>query len=189
MSTLRPTEFEDALFELVKPWLDPTTAPMPTVACGMVGARGGWIEAPYACVSCVPGGADAAIAAPMRDDRRDCRVLAGISQDLPPDVMRGEETQLAGLLAREPELDGTICLPGTHTKWARVASGEVQAFRTCVSGERFALLGSASVLRHSIAPEGWDADAYAAAAVPGALGNPGALPPTLFGLRASTFVG
>ena len=187
MSTLRPEEFEDALLALVGPWLDAGAAPVPVVACGMVGARSGWIEAPYARVPCPPSGVDAAVVASTRDPRLRVRVLAGLSQAAPPDVMRGEETQLAGLIAREPDLDGTVCLPGTHTKWARVAGGRVRAFRTCMSGELFALLGTASVLRHSVAPDGWNAEAYAAA-LPRALEDPGALPASLFALRADALL-
>jgi len=160
MSTLRPDEFEDTFLELVEPWLDTAATPMPTIACGMVGARGGWIEAPYARV---PLRTRQRRHGNRRPDARPTTRLPRarcISQDTPPDVMRGEETQLLG---------------------------EVQAFRTCLSGELFALLSTASVLRHSIATEGWDADAYAAA-LPDALGNPGALPATLFGLRASTLL-
>ena len=190
MATLAPADFEPALLELVGPWLAPR-ARTPVVACGMVGARQGWVEAPYASAPCAPGDATRAVAARARDPRIDCRVLAGLSQADPPDVMRGEETQLAGLLAAEPELDATVCLPGTHTKWVRVAGGRVRGFRTCLTGELFALLGTASVLRHSIAPEGrggHDAEAFADA-LPGALDGAGELSASLFALRARALLG
>ena len=191
MGALAPDGFEPALLELVEPWLAPG-ARTPTVACGMVGARQGWVEAPYAGVPCPPADAASAVAAPTRDPRLEVRVLAGLSQADPPDVMRGEETQLAGLLAAEPGLEATVCLPGTHTKWVRVGGGEVRAFRTCLTGELFSLLGTASVLRHSIAPDGDDAgttdpgaaDAAFADALPGALDGAGALAASLFALRA-----
>ena len=190
MGALAPDGFEPALLELVEPWLAPG-ARTPTVACGMVGARQGWVEAPYAAVPCPPADAASAVAAPARDPRLDCRVLAGLSQAHPPDVMRGEETQLAGLLAAEPGLEATVCLPGTHTKWVRVAGGEVRAFRTCLTGELFSLLGTASTLRHSVAPDDdagttdpGAADAAFADALPGALDGADALAASLFGLRA-----
>ena len=45
MGTLAPSEFEAALCALVEPWL--SAGPTDVIACGMVGARQGWIEAPY----------------------------------------------------------------------------------------------------------------------------------------------
>jgi 2-keto-3-deoxy-galactonokinase len=35
-----------------------------------------------------------------------------------PNVMRGEETQLAGI--GESHADGLVCMPGTHCKWVRL---------------------------------------------------------------------
>jgi hypothetical protein len=45
MSKLARTEFEPALLELVESWLPQTGATI-VIACGMVGARQGWVEAP-----------------------------------------------------------------------------------------------------------------------------------------------
>jgi 2-dehydro-3-deoxygalactonokinase len=106
----------------------------------------------------------------------------------PPDVMRGEETQIAGALARNPGFDGVICLPGTHAKWVRVSAGEVTGFRTCMTGELFALLSQQSVLRHGLSEPG-QADAAAQdaafdAALSDALSRPEHLATRLFALRA-----
>ena len=114
----------------------------------MVGARQGWIEAPYASVPCTP--ATQTIAPECRDPRLEMHILAGIRQLHPPDVMRGEETQIAGVLLREPGFEGVICLPGTHTKWAEVAGGIITSFQTFMTGELFGLLSTQSVLRHSM---------------------------------------
>ena len=175
MRTLDPSEFEGALRELIAPRgaLD-----APVIACGMVGARQGWVEAPYAAVPCPPLGA------PVRaPGALDVRVLPGLSQASPPDVMRGEETQVAGLIATEPRFDGVAVLPGTHSKWARVSAGEVVAFRTAMTGELFALLSERSVLRHSVGAEGHDPKAFETA-LADALARPEALAAALFGLRA-----
>jgi len=62
-------------------------------------------------------------------------------------VMRGEEVQLLGAVA-----DGTVppdclvCHPGTHNKWATVADGRIQSFRTVMTGELFNLLREHSIL-------------------------------------------
>lgn len=149
MAGLSPDGFERALLSLIGEWLGPGVTPV--VACGMVGARQGWAEAPYRAVPCGPSGA--AVRVPTRDPRLAMHILPGLKQTTPPDVMRGEETQVAGFLAREPSFDGLLCLPGTHSKWVEVEAGEVTGFRTAMTGELFDLLSTASVLRHSVGQE------------------------------------
>ena len=51
MGKLTPSEFEPALLALIAPWLH---KPLTAIACGMVGARQGWTEAPYARTPCTP---------------------------------------------------------------------------------------------------------------------------------------
>lgn len=175
--------FEPALMALVGDWLAEGSVTQ-AVACGMVGARQGWIEAPYAAAPCKPA-RDGAVMAPIRDPRLALHILPGISQTRPrADVMRGEETQVAGYVAANPDFDGVICLPGTHTKWVQVSAGEVVSFQTCMTGEMFALLCGQSVLRHSLTGAGWD-DAAFVAALDDALGQPAALAARLFELRAT----
>ena len=182
MGALAPHEFERALRDLLAGRDEALV-----IACGMVGARQGWVEAPYASVPCAPLGEP--IRAPVRrQDALDVRVLPGLSQAEPPDVMRGEETQIAGLLASEPRFDGVAVLPGTHTKWARVSAGEVVSFRTAMTGELFALLSGASVLRHSVGGEDEPSDAAFAEAVSDALARPEALAVALFGIRAASLL-
>jgi 2-dehydro-3-deoxygalactonokinase len=176
MGTLEPHEFEGALRALLR---DPA---LPVVACGMVGARQGWVEAPYAAVPHAPLGP--AIRAP---GALDIRILPGLSQAAPPDVMRGEETQIAGLLAEDPGFDGVACLPGTHTKWAMVSAGEVVSFRTAMTGELFALLSERSVLRHSVQADAHDEAAFAEA-LADALSRPEALAAGLFAIRAGSLL-
>ena len=65
----------------------------------MAGARQGWIEAPYVTLpASLDGILAGAVAVPGQS--RDIRILPGLAQrrDDAPDVMRGEETQLAGIL-------------------------------------------------------------------------------------------
>jgi 2-dehydro-3-deoxygalactonokinase len=185
MGTLDRDGFEPALVDLIAPWLG--SAPIDVIACGMVGSRQGWVEAPYAAVPCPPR-RDAPFARPeTRDPRLRVHVLHGLKQDRPPDVMRGEETQIAGLLAREPGFDGVACLPGTHSKWAHLSAGEVVAFASFMTGELFALLSRQSVLRHSIADEGWSDEDFAEA-VEDTLSRPERMAARLFGLRAEALI-
>ena len=183
MGTLDPNGFEAALLDVIGDWLG--SGPMPVIACGMLGAKQGWTEAPYARVPCPPVSASTA-RPPVTDPRLDVTILPGLSQAKPADVMRGEETQIAGFLAQTPGFDGVICLPGTHTKWAQISAGEVVSFRTFMTGELFALLSRHSVLRHSIGP-GWDDDAFAQA-VAEAMSRPEALAGRFFSLRAESLL-
>jgi len=179
MGRLARDGFEPALLALVGGWLAGPT--MPVVACGMVGARQGWIEAPYRAVPAFPLGAPVRV--PGSDPRLAVHIVPGLEQKRPADVMRGEETQIAGFLTMNPGWDGVLCLPGTHSKWAEVSAGEVISFRTFMTGELFALLAQRSVLRHSIAPEGWDEPAFLDALAE-SMSRPEQLAARLFSLRA-----
>lgn len=185
MGRLTPDGFEAALLDVISPWLGDGVTPV--IACGMVGAAQGWAEAPYAPVPCAPPGRDRALRPPVRDPRLDVRILPGVSQSAPADVMRGEETQIAGFLATAPTFDGVLCLPGTHTKWVHISAGEIVSFRSFMTGELFALLSGQSVLRHSVGGDGWD-DAGFAEAVSDAMAAPQRLSTRLFSLRAGTLL-
>jgi len=175
---------EAALVALIGGWLPPGRR-TEVIACGMVGSRQGWVEAPYAAVPCPPLDPARLATAPAADPRLSVRVVPGLKQMAPADVMRGEETQIAGLLAGRPGFEGIVCLPGTHSKWARVAGGRVLAFRSFMTGELFALLAEQSTLRHGLG--GWD-DAAFGAAVTAIRAAPAELAATLFGIRAEGLV-
>ncbi|PRY22601.1 2-dehydro-3-deoxygalactonokinase [Aliiruegeria haliotis] len=181
MGGLAPEQFEPALLDLIGPHTSADTA-IDVIACGMVGARQGWVEAAYTPVPCEPLGAGLTLA-PTRDPRLTFRIIGGLSQAEPADVMRGEETQIAGFQALNPQFDGVVCLPGTHTKWCHVSAGEVVSFQTCMTGDIFAALSANTILRHSVTGEGWDDDAFAAA-VGDAVSRPEKLAARLFSLRA-----
>ncbi len=124
---------------------------LPVVAGGMVGSAQGWLEAPY-----VPTPADTGVLA----DRAARLVTAsgvpiliapGVVHDPAdgaPDVMRGEEIQIAGALARAPQIAARsrLVLPGTHSKWVEIADGRIVRFSTHMTGELFALLRHQSIL-------------------------------------------
>nr|WP_292833183.1 2-dehydro-3-deoxygalactonokinase [Mesorhizobium sp.] len=125
-------------------------AGLPVVMCGMVGARQGWLEAPYADVP-VPLAAVLEGAAKVPHAGRDIRIVPGVAQRLAeaPDVMRGEETQLAGA-GLEGRGRHVVCMPGTHSKWVVVEDGAVTGFGTWPTGELFSVLAAHSILRHSL---------------------------------------
>lgn len=181
MSRLSQGEFEPALLNMIAPWL--SGAPIPVLACGMVGSRQGWFEAPYRAVPCPPVNAAAMVAVPVKDPRITLHIAPGLKQMKPADVMRGEETQIAGVLAKYPNFDGALCLPGTHSKWAQISAGEVVSFQSFMTGEMFALLSQQSVLRLGMAGDGWDDTAFDAGVADG-MARPERMAAQLFRLRA-----
>lgn len=163
-------------------------AKLPAIVCGMAGARQGWIEAPYAETPATLGDVLAgAISVPGID--RDVRIVPGIAQkDIDtPDVMRGEETQLAGIAALRGPGDHLVCMPGTHSKWVAVKDGVVTGFGTWMTGELYSVIAKESVLKHSVgggslafSPK---SAAYAKAVKQG-LDDSASLTSRLFGIRA-----
>jgi len=181
MSNVAPNDFETTLLSHIAPWLGgPQT---PVVACGMVGARQGWAEAPYSAVPCAPVGR--VINVPCKDSRITMHILPGLKQMKSADVMRGEETQIAGFLSMRPDYDGILCLPGTHTKWAHISAGEVVSFQTFMTGELFDMLSHVSVLRHSVEDSaGIDLESFAIA-IDETVSRPEAIARQLFKIRAA----
>ena len=155
MLGLASNEFEPLLFEKISKW-GVGDANIPILCCGMVGAKQGWVEAPYASIPYNLMQEADNVKVSCSDDRLNVRILGGLRQDNPADVMRGEETQIRGFLSIFSNFDGIICLPGTHTKWVHVSAGEVISFRTFMSGELFDLLSKFSVLKHSVKSSGWN---------------------------------
>ncbi len=186
MGRLKPDEFEATLISLIEPWLRDNCT-IPVYACGMAGARQGWKEASYRPVPCDLLKMSGFTRVETSDPRIDVFILPGLSQTTPPDVMRGEETQIAGFLASEPRFSGTVCLPGTHTKWVEVEEGTVTAFHTFMTGELFSLLSEQSILRHSVSETGDDPAAFLQAAR-NAAARPENVAFDLFGLRAASLL-
>jgi len=161
-------------------------------ASGMIGSNIGWSDAGYAdCptslaqlasrlhevhigevpVSIVPGLA--------------CRRLA----DDAPDIMRGEETELLGLIAAGAvPCDGLVALPGTHSKWVRLQEGAVVEFMTAMSGEIFDRLTAAGLLASVVDGPAGQGAAFSAGLRAGHQGGLG-LGTALFGARARVIRG
>jgi 2-dehydro-3-deoxygalactonokinase len=186
MGKLARPDFEPALLDLVSDLL-PAGCRVPVIICGMAGARQGWAEAPYMTTPCAPPSAEDATRVETSDSRLDVRILPGIKQMSPPDVMRGEETQIAGFLAGIPGYSGTLCLPGTHTKWVALKDGRVERFQTFMTGESFALYSGQSVLRHGLSADKPDETAFRTA-VTRLLDEPTRFAAELFAVRAAGLI-
>jgi len=181
--TIEPDGFPDALQAAVGDWM--AQGETRVLMCGMVGSRQGWVEAPYLpCPAGLDGLAEAAIRVPF--PAADLRILPGLScrsaQDV-PDVMRGEETQILGALATFEGAEASVCLPGSHSKWARVAGGRVLGFATHLTGEAYAALSGHTILARMINPAApFHAGGFARGVARAK--QPGGLLHHLFGLRA-----
>jgi 2-dehydro-3-deoxygalactonokinase len=138
--------FVAALEQVAGAWRA-TCPDLPVLACGMVGSAHGWLDVPYA--DCPAG--SAALAAGLRRPPDGPYIVPGVLCDdgrLPPDVMRGEETQIVGALHLHEALRASSCivLPGTHSKWAQICEQRIVRFATHMTGELYAVLRQHSVL-------------------------------------------
>jgi 2-dehydro-3-deoxygalactonokinase len=182
-------DFAKVLSAEIGGWL--SAGPIPVVMSGMIGSRQGWLEAPY--VTCPAGPADlAAGLVPLAAEGMDIRIVPGVETATMAmrDVMRGEETQILGALARLDLKSGRFVLPGTHSKWAIVADGQIVSFATYMTGEIYAACRSHTILGRLMQEGSESAAAFARGVREGAKsGTPGALLNRLFGVRTAGLFG
>ncbi|MCV2369661.1 2-dehydro-3-deoxygalactonokinase [Roseateles oligotrophus] len=152
----RALAYVQALQQIAGDWLQANPR-LPLLACGMVGAKHGWREAPYAACPANEAALAAQTVSVEFGQGRSLRILPGLLQQAagqPPDVMRGEETQVFGALQQHPQLADAACIvmPGTHSKWAELRDSQLRGFATHMTGELFALLRQHSVLGRLMPP-------------------------------------
>ena len=148
MKFVQNQHFEETLVRIIEPWLDHKHK-IEILASGMVGSKQGWIEAPYQKTPCNLNNIQF-ISPSVKDNRFSLKIFSGVSQHNTPDVMRGEETQIAGFLYDNPNFNGSICLPGTHSKWVNIENGNIINFKTFMTGELFEIISKNSILIHSV---------------------------------------
>jgi 2-dehydro-3-deoxygalactonokinase len=147
--------FADALKSLLGGEIPADT---PLIACGMIGSRQGWLEAPY--LQC-PVDFTAVASALTRIAEPPLAIVPGLicrDADDVPDVMRGEETQIFGAL-EDAGARQLMVLPGTHCKWALVADAAIDRFATFMTGELYSVLREQSILGR-LATSGTDRAAF-----------------------------
>lgn len=155
VGALTPGEAPRVFRDEIAPALD--AAGWPAILCGMAGSELGWRAVPHVAA---PANATA-LAAALVEVAPGVRIVPGVKTADGTDVMRGEETQIAGWLAARPErAHGAfdLILPGTHAKHVRVEAGAIASFRTHMTGEVFALLKAHSTLRRPAAA--WSGAAF-----------------------------
>ncbi len=183
----RAALFERRLRELIGDWLTPRR---PIIACGMVGSAHGWHEAAYVQCPVDLNDVHRHLTLVRGSDPLELRIIPGASYrpiGRAADVMRGEETQVIGALAQHPAwaAGASIVLPGTHSKWVRIADGRIVSFATRMTGELFDVLRSHSLLARSLEdPKGsLDRDAFAQGLAASRDARGGDLSHLLFGVR------
>lgn len=179
-------EFPNALRAAVGDWL--ADGETKILLSGMVGSRQGWVEAPYLPCPADPAAIGAALIR-IPFDGADILLIPGLSdrdEAGTPEVMRGEETQIIGALSAI-DLSGLVCLPGSHSKWARVTDGRIASFRTYFSGEAFAALRTGTILGRMMDDAPHDDAVFARGVARSADG--GHLLHQLFGVRSLALFG
>lgn len=181
MGKLAPADYPAVLDELI-----PDRRREDVLICGMAGARQGWKEAPYLKAPADLRDLSAAAVSPASG----VLILPGVSQASPEDVMRGEETQLLGLTALRPAYAGPVIMPGTHSKWAMLENGRLLRFSTAMTGELYDVLGTHSVLRHSLHGEtmGTATEDGVATGLKEGTSEPGLVTSKLFRTRAAALL-
>jgi 2-dehydro-3-deoxygalactonokinase len=126
----------------------PAVAGAPVLMAGMIGSRQGWLEAPYVETPCTVARLAQHLTDVPNAMGRIVKIVPGLCDlsGFAPDVMRGEETQLLGLLQRHAHRFETVCMPGTHCKWVQMSATDIVGFKTYMTGEVFHLLCQHSIL-------------------------------------------
>ena len=138
-------DYSRVLKELLAPWL--AEKRLPIIASGMITSCNGWQETPYLSA---PAGA-AQLAGNLHhinfDNDTPLHFVTGLSIEHSgaPDVMRGEETQIVGVV-EVGLVDGVCVMPGTHSKWITVQDRQITDFQTVMTGEVFAALRHHTIL-------------------------------------------
>ncbi len=145
--------FELAFDEACGDWLD-AQPNLPVIACGMVGSAQGWCEAAYCETPANVANLGNSLQTVISIRGTVVHIVPGVIQrSRLPNVMRGEETQVLGVLQNLPIEAGAdllIGLPGSHSKWVDVVDGCITHFDTFMTGEVFAVLSEHSILGRTL---------------------------------------
>jgi len=147
--------FELAFDQACGDWLD-AQPDLPVIACGMVGSAQGWREAAYCETPADVANLGNSLQTVVSLRGTPVHIVPGVIQrSRLPNVMRGEETQVLGVLQQLPAEAGAdllIGLPGSHSKWVEVVDGCITHFDTFMTGEVFAVLSEHSILGRTQQP-------------------------------------
>ena len=146
--------FELAFEQACGDWLRAEPS-LPVIACGMVGSAQGWKEAAYLDVPVDLQRIGTLLTEVGRDSGPSLHIVPGLIQRHGlPNVIRGEETQVVGVMADPATRSADsvlIGLPGTHSKWVSARRGRVTHFDTFMTGEVYAALRGHTILGRTMA--------------------------------------
>lgn len=122
---------------------------VPVIISGMASSSIGMVEMPYKEIPFNAQGSDLITKKIIKTPEfsHDLLIISGARTE--HDVLRGEETQLAGC-APFSNGEQLFIFPGTHSKHVLVKEGNAVAFNTYMTGEFFELLANKSILSSSL---------------------------------------
>lgn len=181
-------DFEGYFRQVLSPWIAGTR--LPVVVSGMITSRNGWVETPYVDLPAGPSELAAKLTRHALPGGPDLYFITGATaHDATgaPDVMRGEETEIIGLLG-QGFVNGLLVMPGTHSKWVRIEAGRIAGFETFMTGEVFGALKDATILGRLMAGTDPSPEAFARGVRAGH-GEPAALLHRMFHARTLPLTG
>lgn len=131
-------------------------AEVPVVISGMASSSLGMDDVPYAELPFPIDGSACRYRFFPADESfpNSITLVSGVKAER--DVMRGEETQLVGLLSLLDQSiaaeNAILIFPGTHSKHLYVTQNQLVDLQTFMTGEIFSLMANASVLKNSVEP-------------------------------------
>lgn len=156
-SGVRDHRQQNATTENLSDWLSDwlTDVSNLVLACGVLGPVGG-------AVPCKPL-SEGLWSIDIGDPRIDLRLIPGLRQAAPLDLMQGDETRVEGFLALNKNWDGVLCLVGEETRWVHVSAGEVVSFQSFLTGSMVNALMQGRLAEHHLAEPETDRSAFAEA--------------------------
>lgn len=154
----------------------------PIVVSGMASANIGLQELPYGVLPIDAAGTHFVFQDLLLRPDQPLRLISGVKSD--HGMMRGEETQALGLLElMQNSPNGTLLLPGTHSKHLTFQEGKFTDFTSFMTGELFEILTQHSILKGAVSKGAWDEEAAAYFQQGVMTGYREGCTPHLFGIR------
>ena len=126
---------------------------LPIIISGMASSAIGMKELEYASLPVTTNGDDLLIDIPESSARfkHQMIIVSGVKSSR--DVMRGEETIIAGCEIKNKDGKQIFILPGTHSKHIVTENRMIKNIKTFMTGELFDLLSTKSILSNSVEKE------------------------------------
>jgi 2-dehydro-3-deoxygalactonokinase len=122
----------------------------PLVISGMASSNIGMLELPYKELPFNMDGSDLHVKIIPASEEFKQKILLISGAKTASDVMRGEETQLAGCDMTNSDNEQLFIFPGTHSKHVVIKERQAIDFKTYMTGEFFSLLSKNSILSNNV---------------------------------------